>query len=247
MLKIYKHLITVTGFVLVLWLIPIKAEAQDVSIGDTTVHPSGSAQIIKSLFVPGWGQVNQERLSESLFFYFSTTVYYYRTIFHYYHFKENNSPRHKNLFKINLYAALFLHSLNVMDAATHTNSRGWQGGLLSDKPLKSPWGAVSRSAMLPGWGQLYNGSYWKAAGYFLTDSYLIYKIREADVAYHRDGGSALREERSRYSWYFGIAYLMTMADAYAGAYLYKFEKALKMTIMPIIEKDKLALELYVRF
>ncbi len=246
MLKINKHFIA-AGFVLVLWLIPIKAEAQDVSKRDTTVQPSNTGQIIKSLFIPGWGQVNQERLSEALFFYFSTSVYYYRTIFHYYHFKENNSPRHKNLFKINLYAALFLHGLNVMDAVTHTNSRGWQGGLLSDKPLKSPWGAVSRSAMLPGWGQLYNGSYWKAAGYFLTDAYFIYKIREADVAYHRDGSSTLREERSRYSWYFGIAYLMTMADAYAGAYLYKFEKAMKMTIMPVIEKDKLALELYVRF
>jgi len=34
--------------------------------------------------------------------------------------------------------------------------------LLSDEPLKSPWGAVARSAVLPGWGQVYNEQYWKA-------------------------------------------------------------------------------------
>ena len=27
---------------------------------------------------------------------------------------------------------------------------------------KSPWGAVGRSAIIPGWGQIYNESYWKA-------------------------------------------------------------------------------------
>jgi len=237
----------VVGFLLILWWTPIESEAQDVFEEDTTVQYSNNDQILKSLFVPGWGQVNQERLPESLLFYFSSAVYYYRAVFHYYHYKENKSPCHKNLFKVNLYAALFLHGLNVLDAASHTKSPGWQGGLLSDKPLKSPWGAVSRSAMLPGWGQIYNGSYWKAAGYLLTDAYFIYKIREADVAYHREGGSALREERSRYSWYFGIAYLMTMADAYAGAYLYKFDKAMKLTIAPLFSGDKLALEFYVRF
>jgi len=26
---------------------------------------------------------------------------------------------------------------------------------------KSPWGAVGRSALIPGWGQFYNNSYWK--------------------------------------------------------------------------------------
>ena len=26
---------------------------------------------------------------------------------------------------------------------------------------KSPWGAVWRSAVIPGWGQFYNESYWK--------------------------------------------------------------------------------------
>ena len=26
---------------------------------------------------------------------------------------------------------------------------------------KSPWGAVARSAILPGWGQIYNEAYWK--------------------------------------------------------------------------------------
>ncbi len=247
MLTIKKHRIAVSGFILLLCFIPLKSEAQEIMKKDTVVHLVNKTEVIKSLFVPGWGQVNQERLSTSLFFYFSSSLYYYRSAFHYYHYKKYTSAQHEKMFKINLYAALFLHGLNVLDAATHSDNPGWQGGLLDDKPLKSPWGAVSRSAMLPGWGQIYNGSYWKAAGYFLTDAYLIYKIREADLAYQSEGGSALREERSRYSWYFGIAYLMTLADSYAGAYLYQFDKAIKLTVMPFVGRDKLALEFYVRF
>jgi len=249
-LKKIRYFVAIGALLFLFGLFPKYVLAQEFQIPDTTVQYSWVNPVVKSIFLPGWGQINQERLTESAFFYFSTATYYYRTLFHYYHYQETKTESHKNLFKINLYVSLFLHGLNVLDVAeTAINKQppGWQGGLFDDKPLKSPWGAVLRSAMIPGWGQVYNESYWKAAGYFLVDGYLIYKISEADAAYRSSGDIGDRNHRSDYSWYFGLAYLITMADAYAGAYLYKFDQAMELTVTPVFDSDKLALGIYVCF
>lgn len=230
------------------FLLPSVAKAQ--LRPDTSARKVSLTPIIKSIFVPGWGQMHQDRIPESLLFYFSSANYYYRTIFHWDRDQKKSSASAKTLFKVNLSAALFLHSLNildVLDSEWRNPGKQWRGGLLDDKPLKSPWGAAFRSAMLPGWGQLYNTSYWKAAGYFLVDGYLVFKIREADLAYQKSGKVADRDDRSRYNWYFGLAYFLTIADAYAGAYLYRFEDAMRLTWAPEIKRDAIALGFYVHF
>ena len=104
-----------------------------------------------------------------------------------------------------------------------------------------------RSAIIPGWGQFYNESYLKAAGYMIVDGYLFYKIRENDIKYRDTDKTEFRDKRSKYSWYFGLAYLLTMADAYAGAYLYKFDESMKMTVLPVIDEKSLGVQLNVRF
>ncbi len=218
----------------------------------TVETDSGSVyvNILKSAVVPGWGQLNQERLSEAAFFYFSSATFYYRTVFHYYWYKKSGSLTNRNYVTTNLSVALFLHTLNLLDVADtelRKKPRGWQGGLLSDKPLKSPWGAALRSAMLPGWGQTYTESYWKAAGYFAVNGFLLYKARIADRDYRATGNVDYREQRSTYSWYLGLAYLLSMADAYAGAYLYKFDEAMRLTVLPEIKQNTVTLGLHVRF
>jgi len=217
---------------------------------DTSKKYLSLTPIIKSVFVPGWGQMHQDRLPEALLFYFSSANYYYRTIFHWDRNNKNSSVSAKTLFQVNLSAALFLHGLNVLDVLDsewRQPGKVWQGGLLDDKPLRSPWGAAFRSAMLPGWGQLYNKSYWKAAGYLLVDGYLVFKIREADLAYQKSGKVSDRDDRSRFNWYFGLAYFLTMADAYAGAYLFRFDDAMRLTWAPMINGDAIAVGFYVHF
>jgi hypothetical protein len=39
---------------------------------------------------------------------------------------------------------------------------------------KSPWGAVLRSAIIPGLGQIYNESYWKAPVIWGISAWLVY-------------------------------------------------------------------------
>jgi len=205
---------------------------------------------LKSFIVPGWGQVNQERLWEGAVFYFGSLHFYYNAFFHLYHYNKGRARGHLTAFRWNLSAALFIHLTNVIDAADvafRLKPTGWQGGLFSDKPLKSPWGAALRSAMLPGWGQIYTRSYWKAAGFFMANLYLAFRAHQADINYRSTGQIKYRDERSKFSWYFGAAYLLTMADAYASAYLYKFDEAMKLTFVPSFGKNFLGFHAQIRF
>jgi hypothetical protein len=43
-----------------------------------------------------------------------------------------------------------------------------------DTLLKSPWGAVLRSFIIPGWGQWYNESKWKVPVFISTDGTMLY-------------------------------------------------------------------------
>lgn len=211
---------------------------------------SAISAITRSIILPGMGQIYQERLAHGTFFYGTTAVFYYNTFFYLYRYNKTDYKNYYYKFRNNLSVALFFHLLNIIDvtnAAIHDCPKGWQGSLLSDKPVKSPWGAALRSGIFPGWGQLYNESYFKAVGYLAVDSYLFYNIRKYDIKYRDSKNTNYRDKRSKYSWYFGVAYLLTMADAYAGAYLYKFNKSMDLTVLPEIDNEYIGLQLNVRF
>jgi hypothetical protein len=101
---------------------------------------------------------------------------------------------------------------------------------------KSPWGAVLRSAVIPGFGQFYNESYWKIpviwgvgalfiSGWvynnnlykdnknlFINNGEEIYKLR-------RD---FYRDQRDNFTIYLVILYILNLVDAYVDAHLYDF-------------------------
>jgi len=107
---------------------------------------------------------------------------------------------------------------------------------------KSPTGAIWRSLIVPGWGQLYVENYWKAPlffGGFATLSYLIiynhsnfidyanklenipktnpdYEITKLWREYYRDN-------RDMSAFYLIAVYILSAVDAYVGAHLYDFD------------------------
>jgi hypothetical protein len=101
--------------------------------------------------------------------------------------------------------------------------------LLSDTPLKSPWGAVLRSAVVPGWGQIYTRHYFKAGIAFSINAFFIYQIYRYEMKWRDDKNEDFRNKRNRNSWYFALAYLLTMVDTYVDAYLYKFDEAMTIS------------------
>jgi len=115
--------------------------------------------------------------------------------------------------------------------------------LLSDRPLKSPGGAVLRSAILPGWGQVYTHQYWKAGVAFSLNSFLVYNIFRYQQRWKDTANPDFQGKRNLYTWYFALSYLVTMADAYVDAYLFKFNEAVKLAQNTSFEDGKWRTEL----
>jgi Family of unknown function (DUF5683) len=108
---------------------------------------------------------------------------------------------------------------------------------------KSTTTAVLLSAVLPGAGQFYNGSYWKVPvfaslgiyfGYqffYNNGKYQDYKDLYAASQPSLTGGNQLyynlrefyRQERDRFGWYFLLLYIVNLVDAYVDASLSEFE------------------------
>ena len=107
---------------------------------------------------------------------------------------------------------------------------------------KSPTGAMLRSALLPGWGQIYNGSYWKAPviwsliGYFAyvwtstNSEYQNYReLYKKSLSQSRNGDETYlryrefyRDERDLFAFYIGLTYFLNVVDAYVDAHLFDF-------------------------
>lgn len=101
---------------------------------------------------------------------------------------------------------------------------------------KSPWGAVLRSAIIPGLGQFYNESYWKIPIIWGTGALLILGWVDNNNLYteNKDLFSSTgqpiyqyrrdfyRNQRDNFSIYLVILYVLNLVDAYVDAQLYDF-------------------------
>ncbi len=101
---------------------------------------------------------------------------------------------------------------------------------------KSPWGAVARSAIIPGWGQFYNESYWKVPIIWGTAAWFIYNWIDNDKLYndykslyqstqneyYRRLRNFYRDQRDNFTIYLGLLYLLNLIDAYVDAHLFDF-------------------------
>jgi hypothetical protein len=108
----------------------------------------------------------------------------------------------------------------------------------SVEPLKSPTGAMLRSAIVPGWGQLYTHNYFKAFAFATAEVSIVYSASfqhgqmkrfqkaadnatdpsaKADYANFED---FYRSSRNRLYWWLAGVLLLSVGDAYVDAQLY---------------------------
>ncbi len=106
---------------------------------------------------------------------------------------------------------------------------------------KSPFGAVARSAIIPGWGQFYNNSYWKIPvvwgflGWFgynyktnndrYNDNKKLYlqNLNDGNISYYyKSQRDYYRDQRDLFAIYFFITYFANLIDAYVDAHLFDF-------------------------
>lgn len=215
--------------------------AQDKGIVDSSYTQPDSTQfaarnevVMSSFLIPGLGQLKQERLWSSTLFYGAAATYYIKSGYDYERYRATNNKRYKNRMSKHLAIAGSLHLVNILDAwISSGRAKGWKGALLADEPKKSPWGAVVRSIMLPGAGQIYNEEYLKGTLYFSLIGALGYQSYWNNRKYSQTGLEKYKDDRSRYNWYAGLAYLLMLTDAYVDAHLFEFDKAVKLSITPV--------------
>jgi len=108
---------------------------------------------------------------------------------------------------------------------------------------KSAWGAVLRSAVIPGFGQFYNQSYWKIPiiwgflGYFgyvwisNNNSYKQYKDIYSESVAANDPNAPInlkirdfyKDQRDQFAVYIALTYFLSLVDAYVDAQLFDFD------------------------
>lgn len=101
---------------------------------------------------------------------------------------------------------------------------------------KSPWTSVFLSAALPGLGQIYNESYWKAPLIWGLSGWLVYNWIQNNKSYksnsdlfnqtndedYRRLRTFYRDQRDLFTIYLALTYLLNLVDAYVDAQLFDF-------------------------
>lgn len=145
----------------------------------------------------------------------------------------------KHIIKFLIVFVLFSFSLQAQTKIDSTTSN--KPDTLKFVMQKSATGAMLRSAVLPGWGQLYNGSYWKIPviwgffGYFMYEALHwnnLYKdyaslADNTTDAYWRPAyikaRDTSRDNRDSFFVYMAITYLVNIVDSYVDAHLFDFD------------------------
>ena len=96
--------------------------------------------------------------------------------------------------------------------------------------IHSPSGAMWRSMLLPGWGQLYNRKYLKAVIIGGTEIGFLYSSLLQDHRYKEDkknqeweNAAFYENDRNRLRWWITGLILYSMADAYVDGHLWDFD------------------------
>jgi len=136
--------------------------------------------------------------------------------------------------------------------------------------VKSPTGALIRSLIIPGWGQLYNKKIFKAILVFCTETGLVansiylhqkykqwdQKYRESEPGPEQDIIIANREfyinNRNKSNWWLVGVILFSMADAFVDAHLSDFDESpdlshVNITPIAIGNSTGIQLSICVRF
>ncbi len=126
---------------------------------------------------------------------------------------------------------------------------------------KSPSGAVLRSLALPGWGQYYVESYWKAplflaaAGtcvYFIIDNNNKFNTKDDELTAIKNANlndsrinyltlqrEVYRDNRDQAAFFLAGVYIIAAVDAYVGAHLFDFDVSDKLSLNIIPNRNSL--------
>lgn len=247
---IFVFLLFETGWSQIDTLETVDLDSSYMNIDNDTTVTTFWPNVIYSAIFPGLGQVQQERPAKAVVFYGLAASFFYNAAYNYYWYDRTDNNKYFTRFrKFSIfYGQIYL--FNLIDVVkTHLTGKDllWQGGMYSDKPLKSPWGAVARSAMLPGWGQIYNEQYIKAIVTFGLFADFTRKAIVSNLRYMDTDKKSQLERRTVNTWYVGLVYMLNMVDAYVDAYLFKFDEVMQYTFTVVPIENTYGIKLSIEF
>jgi len=108
-----------------------------------------------------------------------------------------------------------------------------------DKYFKSSSLATLLSAAIPGGGQFYTENYWKGILIAGTEGTLAYFAIKDHLSYEDTHNTRYRDRRNNLFWWLATAKVLSMADAYVSANMYKFKEQMKLTFNYNIKEKKI--------
>lgn len=94
---------------------------------------------------------------------------------------------------------------------------------------KSPKAALWRAIFVPGWGQIYNEKYKKAAFVIALESFFIVRAVNFNQKKQQEHGEDAKEKRVRQRndevWRLLVTRLLSVLDAYVDAHLFGFDES----------------------
>ena len=95
---------------------------------------------------------------------------------------------------------------------------------------KSPGLAMLLSAIIPGGGQFYTTNYLKGILFVGTEVTLSYFAIKDHLDYQETNNLAIKNRRNNLLWWIATVKLLSVADAYVSANMYKFKDMMKLTV-----------------
>jgi hypothetical protein len=157
--------------------------------------------------------------------------------------------------------AIGMHVYSIVDAAEDA----WlaSGGKRPETELTS---ALWRSLLIPGWGQVYNAHYSKAAllymgiggslvSFFSRQEMVDFWKDQTDLALSQNRSTTVpaqqteffRKRRNQYVWGLGVVYVYQALDAAVDARLSRFNRPFPLSLSPLPDPDRPGLVARLRF
>jgi hypothetical protein len=108
-----------------------------------------------------------------------------------------------------------------------------------DKYFKSSSLATLLSAAIPGGGQFYTENYWKGILIAGTEGALAYFAIKDHLSYEDTHNIRYQNRRNNLFWWLATVKVLSMADAYVSANMYKFKDQMKLSVNYNIKEDKI--------
>ncbi len=94
---------------------------------------------------------------------------------------------------------------------------------------KSAGLAMLLSAVVPGGGQFYTENYWKGALFLGAEGTLGYFVIKDHLDFEKNFNPDLKNRRNNLLWWIATVKLLSIADAYVSANMYKFKDMAKLS------------------